>query len=66
MHRQREDRIVIGKYRRRTITLMHVKVYDGDARNAPLGLHQSCRDGRIIEYTKSLPKVGVCVVRTTR
>jgi hypothetical protein len=66
MHRQREDRIVIGKYRRRTITLMHVKVYDGDARNASLSLHQTCRDSRIIEYTKSLSIVGMCVVRTTR
>ena len=71
MHRQGKHRWVIGKDMRCAIALVHVQIDHRDLQLLALappgfGLHQTGRDGDVVEHTKATAFVGVGMVCAPR
>src|SRR5689334_17717859 len=64
VHAEREDGIVVGEDRVRSIPLMHVQIDDRRATYAVIRLEHPHRDGDVVENAEALAMVRERVVRT--
>ena len=70
MQRQSEHRGVVTKNMRRAIALVHIQINHRHLQSplllpAPLGLHQPCSHGHVVENAKTAALVGIRMVGAT-